>query len=355
MTTRYFTLLLLSILYTGAAFAQTRKAALHIGLVYPVSSNGTLANEYTNRFSFHAIGGVSRSERAFTLSGFANAVKDSAAGVQIAGFANFIGGSAHDVQLAGFMNYTKGDVRGTQVAGFTNFSRSTKGLQLAGFMNAAVNRADVQLAGFMNLTQEARVQTAGFINIAREVHGAQIAGFMNMARKVKGVQVGFINIADSSDYPVGVINIVKNGEKAIGVTVDETLTTLATFRSGGKRLYGIIGTGINLREDNTLYALETGIGWHIPVSRIFRINAEGVLLTLTDFEKGSYMKSSLRVLPAVRLGRFELFAGPSFNCVNISRNTGKSLISDYTWEHKSRRGDFTGLYFGGVGGIQFML
>ena len=79
---------------------------------------------------------------------------------------------------------------------------------------------------------------------AGDIKGSQIAGFMNIARKVKGVQIaGFINIADSSATPIGLINIIRNGEKSISISADETLTWLLSFRSGGKILYGIVGGG----------------------------------------------------------------------------------------------------------------
>lgn len=365
---------LLGLYFAAPSFAQTaRTAAVHVGVIYPVSSNGLLANEYTNNFSFHLIAGVSAGEHGAAISGFANVIRDSAVGAQFAGFANYTGGNARSTQVAGFMNYTKGHVRGAQLAGFTNMAGSVQGLQVAGFMNTARSNSDVQIAGFMNAAKRTKVQGAGFINIAKKTHtqlagfinvaeevkGTQVAGFINVAKRVHGAQIGFINIADSNDCPIGVINLVKHGEKAFGVTVDETLTSLATFRSGGRRLYGILGAGVNLqerkRDENTLYALETGVGLHVPVTRHFRINAEGVLLTLTDFERGSYLKSSVRVLPTVRFGHFELFAGPSFNCVNISKNTGRDLVSDYTWKDQDRHGDFTGLYFGGIAGIQFVL
>lgn len=374
MTRRILHTALLLFCFASASLAQTaRKAAVHVGVIYPVSSNGLLANEYTNNFSFHLIAGVSAGERGAAISGFANVIRDSAAGAQFAGFANYIGGHARSTQVAGFMNYTRGTVRGAQLAGFTNMAGSVQGLQIAGFMNTVRSNSDVQIGGFMNAAKQTKVQgagfinmakkahtqLAGFINIAEEVKGTQVAGFINVAKRVNGAQIGFINIADSSDCPIGVINLVKNGEKAFGVTVDETLTSLATFRSGGRRLYGILGAGVNLqerkRDEDPLYALETGIGLHVPITKHFRINAEGVLLTLTDFEQGSYLKSSVRVLPAVRFGHFEIFAGPSFNCVNITRNTGHDLVTDYTWEDKNRHGDFTGLYFGGIAGVQFVL
>jgi hypothetical protein len=110
-------------------------------------------------------------------------------------------------------------------------------------------------------------QLAGFINLAENVN-TQVAGFINVAGKVKGVQVAsFINIADSSDFPIGLVNIVKNGYKGIGVTADESGTVLGAFRSGGRVLYGIVGTGYNFKSDKEFYVMEAGMGARLQWSK----------------------------------------------------------------------------------------
>jgi len=181
-----------------------------------------------------------------------------------------------------------------------------------------------------------------------------VAGFINAAKTVKGVQVGVINIADSSEYPIGLVNIVKNGEMSIGVSIDETVTGLVSFRSGGKHLYGILGIGLNMKHAEVLHALEGGLGLHVPVTKHFRVNMEGTVLALTDFEVGRYLRSSYRLLPALSIGRIELFAGPSINCVTLSHTKGQNLVNTYAYERK-RYQNFTGVYFGGIAGIQFRL
>lgn len=326
-----------------STFAQSGKGGIHIGLVYPISNHGSQAQEYTNTFSFHAFGGVSQSEKAFTLSGFTNVITDNANGVQIGGFSNHIKHAASGVQLAGFVN-TYGSGNGLQAAGFTNVAAyNVKGVQLSGFFNKAGQTKGVQLSGFSN--------------IAKDVTGAQVSGFVNIARKVKGVQLsGFVNIADSSDYPIGIINLIKHGEKTIGISADETQNALVSFRSGGRVLYGIIGAGYNFKNENEVYAVEAGLGAHIGLSPAFRINAEAATVTLTDFkEDGSYLKSSLRLLPAVRLYKgVELFAGPTFNYVYTNTTEGKALAPHHMWE-KSKDDYLHLFYVGIIGGIQYRL
>jgi hypothetical protein len=215
----------------------------------------------------------------------------------------------------------------------------------------------VNVAGFGNITRRnsSAVQVAGFINKAGDA-GNQVAGFINVARKVKGVQVaGFINVADSSDYPIGFVNIIRNGEKTIGVSTDETLTTLLSFRSGGRRLYGIVGAGYNNKGRRQLAAWEAGLGAHLTFTDNFRLNTELVNTGLTDFKNGGYFRSSIRLMPALRLGsRLEIFAGPSFNYVYSHKGQGADLVSHYLWSDKKNQ-DIHGLYFGLTGGLAVRL
>jgi len=326
---------------------------VNIGVVYPVSSNGRQAQAYTNCFSLNLLAGLSNAETGLSLAGLSNIIFDSASGVQIAGLSNHIAHRATGVQIAGLAN-SAGCNTGTQVAGFGNFvPGNSRGVQVAGFANVTGGNGSVQVAGFGNLSGcSSGVQVSGFINKARNVN-TQVGGFINVAKKVKGVQIaGFINIADSSDYPIAVLNFVRNGEKALGVTTDETLTTLLSFRSGGRKLYGIAGLGYNHKGERELAAWEAGLGAHLVSTQRFRLNVEAAEVGLTDFKHGDWMKSSLRVLPVYRLGhRVELFAGPSFNYVHAKNGQGEDIVGHYLWSDRNSR-SYHGLFFGVTGGIQ---
>jgi hypothetical protein len=297
--------ILLVIGWTSTVIAQDRqRSTVNVGLVYPISTTGFRAKESTNAFSLNAIGGISRVETGLSIAGVSNIILDSAAGCQLAGFSNHTRNSSSGVQIAGFMN------------------------------------------------------TSGDANV-------QVAGFINVAKKVKGVQVaGFINIADSSDYPIGIINIIRNGEKSIGVSIDETRTTLLTFRSGGRKLYGILGLGYNERmkpvgtAQNTPETLkqataEAGIGAHWYLTDAFRVNTEIVAITSTDFKHGAYQRNVFRLLPSLDLLNIEIFAGPTFNYVSSDKGIGANLIKNYTWSKNAGSANFQGLYFGVVGGITY--
>jgi len=332
---------------------ETHHSNVHIGFIYPLSTNGLKAAEYTNNFSVHALVGVSGSEKGACLSGLSSVIKDTAVGLVASGFSNHILHDARGVQLAGFMNTISKNATGFQAAGFANITGPAKGCQAAGFANISTGDVNgVQLGGFINESKNVNTQVGGFINVARDVKGVQIAGFINKARKVKGAQIaGFINIADSCDYPVGIINIVKKGEKSIGFSIDETLTSLVSFRSGGKRLYGIIGAGYNFKNGEPLYAMEAGMGYHIPLSKYFRVNLEAVSIALTDFDEGVYSRYSTRTFLSMRAGRnLEIYLGPTFNYISYSGNLGEELVNKYVWSNEWY-GDYYGLYIGGTAGV----
>jgi hypothetical protein len=75
---------------SGNIFAQ-KKSVVHLGVFYPLSTNGKEAKEYTNIFSFHLLYGVSHSERAFIFSGLANSIEADDNGIQFEGLFNVIG------------------------------------------------------------------------------------------------------------------------------------------------------------------------------------------------------------------------------------------------------------------------
>jgi hypothetical protein len=346
---------------------------IHFGFVYPLSTNGTHAPLDTNNLSIHLLAGVSASEQGASFAGLSSIVRNDAKGFQFAGLSNHIGKQAHGglfagllntygggeaFAVAGFGNFAAGNVKGAQFAGFANIAKEVTGAQFAGFANMASQVKGPQFAGFINLSKKnAGVQFAGFMNKAKDVKGSQFAGFINIADKVKGAQfAGFINVADSSDYPVGIINIVKNGEKSLGISTDETLTTMLSFRSGGKVLYGIIGLGYNFKNKKEVYAFEAGIGAHFFQSNRFRLNAEIVGTGLESFKAGEYFKTSFKLMPAFKITpKLEIFGGPAFNYLNTNTTEGRTLNKSYihSWENKWGN-NFQALYVGYGGGIQYL-
>lgn len=326
------TILLICFYAIASARENQGSRPAHIGFFYPISTNGTLAGKTSNDFSFHVLAGVSLRENAFCLSGIASIVKENANGVLISGISNHVGRGARGLQLAGIVNEIKKETSGAQIAGICNISGNMTGLQIAGLANIAADQHGLQIAGLINKSKNAN---------------AQIAGILNMGKKVRGIQIsGLINIADECDYPIGLINIIKNGEKQIGLTVDESGNTIIAFRSGGRVLYGILGAGYNYPNPDARYVLEGGMGAHIGLSRHLRLNMEITLATMSDLQNDVFMKTTLRPLISYRIAQqIELFAGPTLN---------HSGPNDLLWE-----GDgvavINDLYFGWLAGIQINL
>src|SRR5688572_8261522 len=63
---------------------------MHIGIVYPLSTNGTHAPLDTNNLSFNLLGGVSAAERGLAFAGLSNVVLQDAKGFLFAGFSNHV-------------------------------------------------------------------------------------------------------------------------------------------------------------------------------------------------------------------------------------------------------------------------
>jgi hypothetical protein len=356
-----------------------------VSLIPGLGTHGTMSGSVANKVSFNVLGGYTGGVEGVECAGVFNINKKDVKYVQMAGVCNIVAGKAEGVQASGVSNYVEGEVRGTQLAGVMNKAGKVQGVQAggffnialdtvrgvqcagfinaapevnvqgAGFINAALYVEGIQLAGFVNLARSVNGnQSAGFINLAERVDGMQVAGFINIARKVKGVQLaGFINIADSSDCPIGFINIVRSGDKAIGVTVDEFGITSIALRSGGRILYGIFGVASDLNTVNMKNGFELGFGAHLKITRHFRINSELASLAITDFSGSYYNDYALRVLPAVRLGPIEVFAGAGLNTSYYSQlpvAIGGITTTPLFTEHIT--GEHAGFYLGYKAGLQ---
>ncbi|WP_374163328.1 hypothetical protein [Arcticibacter sp. MXS-1] len=353
------TICLLFLVMGSKAVAQEQQSNLHVGFCYPLSTNGSRAGEYVNQVSFHVLAGVSRAEKAFGFAGISNVVRDRASGFQFAGISNTVKNQMDGFQFAGIVNRVA-QAKGFQFAGIHNDVDSFQGFQFAGFSNVVTeSMSNFQFAGFGNYVGSRMdgAQISGFINKAKDVDGFQFAGFINIAKKVRGLQfAGFINIADSSDHSLAIINIVKKGEMGVSASIDEAQTSLLTFRSGGRVLYGLIGAGYNWKLKDNYLAFEAGFGAHIPFSNSFRINAELAQQYIEDWKDGEYFKSTFRLLPAVRLGRsVELFGGPSMNFSQTDMPEAMGLVKNDLWHEDTRKGRRNQLFLGYQAGIQLKI
>jgi hypothetical protein len=343
----------------SAAFAQ-EKSPVHLGIFYPISTHGTEAVNYTNNFSLHVLTGLSGGENGAAIYCLAGMVKGDVKGAQISGLWNNVSGKVIGLQVAGLLNQSSEASEAAQIAGLSNInlgnsafqaagifnkaklvngaqfagianiadqidgiqasgiaslSKSVTGMQVAGIASISPEVDGAQIAGIATISKTVKgIQIAGLSNVAEQVEGMQIAGLVNKAKTVKGMQIGLINIADSSDVTIGLINIVKNGDHRLGVSVDENFNSFLTLRSGGKRVYGIVGLGTNLEVKDLKYGFEVGLGLNLAETNHFRLDAEGVSKYLTNFEGNDFSKFSFQLLPTLKITRsIHLFAGPSLS------------------------------------------
>jgi hypothetical protein len=287
-----------------------KTSRVQLGFFPPISTNGISAGEYTNTISFNALVGLSRNERAFTFAGLANIVRNDADGVQWAGLFNCICNEGSGASLAGIANISK-----------------------------------IHYSG---------VQLSGILNRGNEVVGSQITGVVNLAKKVSGVQfAALVNIADESDYPIGLLNLIKNGEFTLGVQYDEVGTTAISLRTGSRFTYGIIGLGYNYRAQEKTLATIAGLGVHLNCYPWLRINNE-VTVQNIGFSKNSTLKVGYALLPSIRVGQhWDIWGGLSLNYLHSGNvGDGRLLSSKPIWE-KQTASLRQQLYVGYQVGIQY--
>ena len=335
-----------------------------------------------------ALGNVVR-EKAYGLQigGLYNHVGDIGRGVAIAGLANTTLGSYYGVQLGGLWNYTSLDTKGVmigglgnwvnsgfdglqlgglanitrdaraiQVAGLTSISKGLYGIQISGLTNIAQDTYGLQLAGLFNVSHDLYgMQLAGLFNCAKDVYGLQFAGLVNVAKQARGVQFATIlNVAEESDFPIGLINIIKQGDKGVALTYDILGNAVMSFRSGGKYTYGILGVGCNAQIEERL-VVEAGYGLQIPICRWLDVNNEFKATTM-GYNSG-YTRSNFSYLlaPSLTLWRHcNLFAGASINYFMSDRASAATLLPNAgLWRKEGDRG-IGQLYLGYQVGVQYV-
>lgn len=370
-------ILILSVFVCSVVFAQAtegKKSTFQLSFFPPLGTNGLQSGQYTNKISFNILAGTSRNEEAFTFGGLSNVILNNARGVQFAGLSNYVGNSGKGLQFAGLVNINRKDFAGLQFAGLMNTAKGMKGLQFAGLFNqvrgdgkgllfaglansCAKNYKGVQFAGIVNTAKNlSGMQYAGLVNVAKNVKGFQFAGLVNIAKTVKGVQfAGLVNVAEKSDCPIGLVNIIKKGEKGIAVTYDATGSMVVSFRSGGKYTYGIVGVGYNHKTEGRALVTEGGFGAHIPVVSWFRINNEIKISSIGCDSEEPVLNAGYSFIPAFRIGRHvELFAGAGVNYMESKDTDNDKIFPDHSLWKKKGSAKWQQLYIGYQFGLQYI-
>jgi hypothetical protein len=342
-----------------------------MSLIPGLGSQGMFSSQMVNRFSLNLIGGYSAGTEGFETAGVFNINQNNTSGFQAAGMANLVGGEVNGMQVAGLYNRVYRNTRGVQIAGlFNHIKAGSLGWQFAGIYNKADSSANHQVGGLVNQTRIASglqigglanlspeegglLQIAGLLNSSGGEVGYQISGLANKASKVSGMQLGLLNWADSSDYSIGLVSFVKNGRKSLAVSMDESAALEITLRTGGRKLYSMIGLGYLMNNRFTPYAYSFGIGLALTQKRSFSMDLELYTRTAVDFSSQSDFTNSLRLLPAIRIGRgTSIFAGPSVNFAVMDNHPEKQLPG-WVLDSYTNPSNLYGIFAGLTGGIQF--
>jgi hypothetical protein len=381
MKVQYLIIVFTAGLIFQPAFAQDKEAIekrpLHIGIIYPISTNATHAPKIVNHVSFQALAGISAGIEGVEYAGFLSKTNGDVIGCQFSGVVNIamhdeespvigIVGTPNNIrglQAAGLVNIAGNTENAVQAAGLLNISNGDlKGIQIAGLLNTVSGTSEhaLQISGFINQSENfTGVQIGDVVNKALDVNGIQISGLVNIARNVKGVQIsGLVNVADSSDYPIGMINIIKNGTRRFRLSRNELSSLNLSFVSGSKRFYGIIGAGYNPFENDLKNNIHYGVGLRGRLNDSFSVALEGTHTTYANITqiatlfKNDIRSYSLFMLCEYQLhDRFGVRLGPSLSYlstddIDVYDNTSNDLWHYYNSDDERYEKIFVGFTVG---------
>ncbi|MCL2319234.1 MAG: hypothetical protein FWC45_04055, partial [Treponema sp.] len=170
--------------------------------------------------------------------------------------------------------------------------------------------------GLVNTGFVRGAQVSGLFNYTRlDVRGVQIAGLFNMASSLRGLQMGLVNINEGgcgcmaglvnkseseNMFPLGLVNIIKNGIIHFGVYYDDMQFVNASFRSGSKYFYSFVSFGLGTNYSysrldtekegrNIPIGFRTGLGFECPVKNFFiDMDISGGCIFVTGNEDNGY-------------------------------------------------------------------
>jgi hypothetical protein len=286
------------------------------------------------------------------VAGAVNIAVGTLSGAQVAGAVN-VAGSASAGQVAGAVNVARGTFSGGQVAGAVNIARGTfSGGQVAGAVNVVGGAfSGEQVAGAVNVAAAAATgaQIAGALNVARTVEGAQIGPVNMAAGEVHGVQIGVVNVAETSDFSLGVINILYKGRLNFDLwALPEAGLFFAAAKNGGRHFHYIYGAGVRAAATHPVW-LAFGLGVRAtPSDDVFvdvDVVAHGELAFVSNNRNDLYQARVVfgyRVLPDIAV-----FGGPTFDVLAAWKDAPTGVAPSYA----GRLADAGNVHFDGWPGI----
>jgi hypothetical protein len=296
----------------------------------PYAGTSSIYPDRRRTLSFNFVGGYSRGLNGVELGVGANIESAFMCGVQVAAIANVVLGDVRGVQVAvgdvalgnlegvqvGVANYAKGDIEGVQVGVVSVGGGALDGAQVS-VVNALTGSVTGNQTAVVNFAS-ANVQGAqlGVVNVSGgSVDGAQV-GTTNVATgQVHGVQVGVVNYADVSDYPVGVVSIVRHGRTSVDGWATEAGIGMVGVRHGGRVMHNVYGVGYRVGQ-TAGWSFALGLGARAQLAPKFHLDIEATAYWVQrgqpfdqDAQIGSLGASFGYALTPV----FGLFAAPTLN------------------------------------------
>ena len=274
----------------------------------------------------------------------------------MAGYVNVAMGPSLGAQLGG-VNIGMGDHVGAEVSAANLRLGAFRGLQFGGGNLAGDGFTGLQ-GGALNIaTGPSWGAQLGLVNVGGDVTGSQV-GLINFAAHVKGTQVGLLNIAQTSDAPVGLLNIITQGNVKLAAWASETSVANLAFKIGGQHVYSMLSLGLNPRGSvgRPYVGAGFGLGVRVPVERWYG-ELEGTFDTLFQVPKDGVWEfgvfaAGLRLNVGFQvLERVAVFAGPQVQIME-SRLADQPVGALSSWGFGL--GDRFRLVPGAVLGVQFL-
>ncbi|WP_418697482.1 LA_2272 family surface repeat-containing protein [Bacteroides sp.] len=347
---RTFSLIFLSLLIAGTAFAQDKQTPRtnHGPVGINLSLWKNIATQRTDTvgstcFNLGLFSAMNRLD-GLGINILGAAVGRDANGVQIAGISNAVGGNMHGIQIAGICNVNGNDLTGLSISGLVgitgNNSRgvtfsglaninghSSSGVSIGGLLNiSGENASGVHFAGLANITGEnfqglsssallnvvgenmKGVQLSGLASItARDMTGVQISGIgnvvagtaqglqiapANMAIHAKGLQIGLFNYYKKSldGFQLGLVNANPDTKVQMMLFGGNATKLNVGARFKNKLFYTILGGGTHYLDfgDKFSAALFYRAGLELPLYKQLFISGDLGYQHIETFKNKDY-------------------------------------------------------------------
>jgi hypothetical protein len=296
----------------------------------PYAGTSSVYPDRRRTLSLNFVGGYARGLNGVELGVGANIESAFMCGVQVAAGANVVLGDARGVQVAvsdvalgnlegvqvGVATFAKGNIEGVQVGVVSVGGGALDGAQVSvvNLLNGPVIGNQTAVVNFAS----ANIQGAqvGVVNVSGgNVDGVQV-GTTNIATgQVHGTQVGVVNYADVSDYPVGVVSVVRHGRTSVDGWITEAGIGMVGARHGGRVLHNVYGVGYRLGSPAG-WSFALGLGARAELAPKLHLDVEATAYWVQrgqPFDQDAQIASLGASFGYALTPVFGLFAAPTLN------------------------------------------